>query len=288
MKVVFTAAADEELESARAWYERERRGLGTDLFSEVAHTVAVIAPHPLRFRVVRHTLRRALVHRSPYAIYYRVLGDTLIRNPGGWLRHAAGSTLPGNNLARARARRRDRRWRIAPPHARRRTPAGGAVRSNARRRNSGAGGRELRNHLARSRHLAPGVELRRATRLGCAHARSAERTNTIAATTGGALRHLVPAVNQREATRPGTTSVDGSKRRAQWRTVIGSGRPRLSKRWVRPGHKGRTVHALRPGSPAPSPPRCPSIGSAGPGSGRSASRGRCPAGGAASCGGRAR
>ena len=118
----------------------------------------------------------------------------LLGNIGGWLGHAAGSTLPGIDFARARARRRNRRWRTAPPHARRRAAAGGAIRSNARHWNPGANGRHLRDHLAQSRHRAPGVGRWRATRLGCAHgARSAERTNTIAAPAGGALRHLALA-----------------------------------------------------------------------------------------------
>lgn len=77
MRVVFTAAADEELVAACTWYEQEREGLGDQLFTEVSRLLAVIAEHPLRFRVVRHSLRRALVARFPYAIYYRVLGDTV-------------------------------------------------------------------------------------------------------------------------------------------------------------------------------------------------------------------
>ncbi|MFY9343371.1 MAG: type II toxin-antitoxin system RelE/ParE family toxin [Planctomycetota bacterium] len=68
MRVVFTAAADEEVESARAWYETERPGLGDELLAEAARLITVIADHPLHFRVVRHGLRRALVHRFPYAI----------------------------------------------------------------------------------------------------------------------------------------------------------------------------------------------------------------------------
>jgi plasmid stabilization system protein ParE len=78
MRVVFTAAADEEFEAARRWYEGERAGLGTQLVDEAARLPAVIASHPLRFRVVRSTLRRALVQRFPYAIYYRVVGDLVL------------------------------------------------------------------------------------------------------------------------------------------------------------------------------------------------------------------
>jgi len=77
MRVVFTAAADEELTAARAWHELETAGLGAQLFAEVARLVAVIDCHQLRFRVVRNTLRRALVMRFPCAIYSRVHGDTV-------------------------------------------------------------------------------------------------------------------------------------------------------------------------------------------------------------------
>ena len=93
MRVVFTAAADEDLESARAWYEQERPGLGSELFAEAARVLAVIANHPFRFRVVRHKLRRALVQRFPYAIYYRVHRKTVTvegffhgsRDPRTWM-----------------------------------------------------------------------------------------------------------------------------------------------------------------------------------------------------------
>ena len=78
MRVVLTAAANEEPESARDWYERERAGLGGELFTETVRVLAMVAEHPLRYRVVRHHLRRALMQRFPYAIYYRVHANTVV------------------------------------------------------------------------------------------------------------------------------------------------------------------------------------------------------------------
>ena len=49
--------------------------MGAQFFDAVDEAVAVIAAAPERWRIVEHDVRRFLIPRFPYAIYYRVLPD---------------------------------------------------------------------------------------------------------------------------------------------------------------------------------------------------------------------
>ncbi|MBL8724800.1 MAG: type II toxin-antitoxin system RelE/ParE family toxin [Planctomycetes bacterium] len=92
MKVRFTVAAAAEFVAACQWYEQERTGLGGQLFDATSRLLEGIVEHPLRYRIVRRSLRRALVTRFPYAVYYRVLDGAVVvegflhgsRDPAIW------------------------------------------------------------------------------------------------------------------------------------------------------------------------------------------------------------
>jgi toxin ParE1/3/4 len=66
--------AEEDLDSAYAWYESRSTGLGSD-FLETAHAAfTAIAENPLRFPVMHDDpttpIRRARLRRFPYGIYF--------------------------------------------------------------------------------------------------------------------------------------------------------------------------------------------------------------------------
>jgi plasmid stabilization system protein ParE len=92
--VVFTQAARQELIDAQDWYESKSPGLGVDLRREVDTVVQRIGAHPLQFPIVHKTVRRALVRRFPYMLFFTVEGDTALviacfhasRNPRHWQR----------------------------------------------------------------------------------------------------------------------------------------------------------------------------------------------------------
>jgi plasmid stabilization system protein ParE len=67
------AAAD--LAEAHAWYEDRRSELGDEFAAEVHTLSELIARHPDAFPVVHKEVRRALLPRFPYALYYRRLDD---------------------------------------------------------------------------------------------------------------------------------------------------------------------------------------------------------------------
>ena len=59
-----------ELDLARAWYENQRRGLGEEFLDEVERHVATIRESPLRFPVHHHAVRRCVVRRFPFQIFF--------------------------------------------------------------------------------------------------------------------------------------------------------------------------------------------------------------------------
>ena len=60
-KVVFRPQADQEVQSARRWYEEQRPGLGVQFADAVDQVVDRIASNPLAFPTVHGETRRAVV-----------------------------------------------------------------------------------------------------------------------------------------------------------------------------------------------------------------------------------
>lgn len=73
MRVVYRIAAGRDIGEARAWYEAERAGRGIHFQQAVQALEYLIGAHPEAFPVVSGAVRRALVARFPYAIYYQPL-----------------------------------------------------------------------------------------------------------------------------------------------------------------------------------------------------------------------
>jgi len=95
VRVVYRLAAARDIGKARAWYETERPGRGGRFQLAVESLVHVIGEHPEAFPVVRGKVRRALVSRFPYALYYQLVDDETLeviaclhtrRHPRTWER----------------------------------------------------------------------------------------------------------------------------------------------------------------------------------------------------------
>ena len=72
LPVVFRPPARKELDEAIDWYERKRVGLGAEFGNRVREVLARISATPELHGVVYKDIRCALVHRFPYAVFYRV------------------------------------------------------------------------------------------------------------------------------------------------------------------------------------------------------------------------
>ncbi len=62
--------AEQDLQDAVGWYEAQRPGLGAELWREIRVALGRIDERPNLYRRVNGEVRRALVRRFPYAIYY--------------------------------------------------------------------------------------------------------------------------------------------------------------------------------------------------------------------------
>ena len=86
------AEAELDLADAALWYEEQRSGLGHQFLDEVLATFTIIAKTPLSYQLVHRNTRRALVHRFPFGIYYRIETSMIVvvavmhgsRNPRHW------------------------------------------------------------------------------------------------------------------------------------------------------------------------------------------------------------
>ncbi len=64
--------AEQDLADAAAWYEAQVPGLGHQFLDEILATFASVSNAPLIYPVVHRNTRRALAHRFPFGVYYRV------------------------------------------------------------------------------------------------------------------------------------------------------------------------------------------------------------------------
>jgi plasmid stabilization system protein ParE len=76
--VIFTQAARVELIDAQNWYEREAAGLGRHFREAIEALTQRLSTNPQQFPVVFKNVRRALLRRFPYALFFAVADDTVL------------------------------------------------------------------------------------------------------------------------------------------------------------------------------------------------------------------
>jgi plasmid stabilization system protein ParE len=65
----------DDLVEASEWYDDEEPGLGKSLEREALATVHKVMQTPLAYRVVRGSIRRAMLNRFPYALIYEITDE---------------------------------------------------------------------------------------------------------------------------------------------------------------------------------------------------------------------
>ncbi len=70
--LVLSTLVEIDLAAAREWYNHMRPGLGEDLLLCVEHALDRILEHPEAFPSVMPDVRRTLVRRFPFGVFYRV------------------------------------------------------------------------------------------------------------------------------------------------------------------------------------------------------------------------
>ena len=93
-RLISEPPADLDVEAAFEWYENERPGLGLEFLDELRASYNRIADGPLKYQELRGGIRRALLRRFPYAVYFAIEGDIVVvvavlhasRDPEEWQR----------------------------------------------------------------------------------------------------------------------------------------------------------------------------------------------------------
>ena len=90
--LVFRRQARQEFDAAGDWYERERPGLGRAFLVEVERVLQTVVSNPDTFPEVLEGIRKAVIKRFPYCLYFRVRGEGVVvlavfhnaRNAAAW------------------------------------------------------------------------------------------------------------------------------------------------------------------------------------------------------------
>lgn len=72
LPLVFQAGVRDEIDEARAWYEKRQRGLGEEFLIEVESVLDRIQRNPESHAPIHLDVRRGRLKRFPYAVYYRI------------------------------------------------------------------------------------------------------------------------------------------------------------------------------------------------------------------------
>ncbi len=78
LPVVFRPQAEAEVRDARRWYESRRAGLGDEFRAALDEVIERVGRQPGLFPQVHGAIRRALIQRFPYGIYFEVVAEQVL------------------------------------------------------------------------------------------------------------------------------------------------------------------------------------------------------------------
>ena len=76
--LIVRAEGEADLAAAKLWYEEQHDGLGARFLAEVDATFRRIEANPMAFGYVRGKLRRALVQRFPFGVFYVLTEQNIV------------------------------------------------------------------------------------------------------------------------------------------------------------------------------------------------------------------
>jgi len=77
LPVILSPGAEADLAAVRQWYERLREGLGDKFLDCADGEFERISGMPEMYGVVYRGVRRCMLHRFPYVVYYRVRAERI-------------------------------------------------------------------------------------------------------------------------------------------------------------------------------------------------------------------
>lgn len=93
-RLVSEPRVDLDIEAAFQWYEKEQTGLGLEFLHELRLAYNRIVEGPFKYPHLRSGVRRAILKRFPYIIYFSVESAVIVvlavlhasRDPAEWQR----------------------------------------------------------------------------------------------------------------------------------------------------------------------------------------------------------
>ncbi len=90
--VKLRSEAQKDIEESAKWYEQQRENLGFDFLDEIDKSCLLIEHDPLMYEEVYKNLRRVVVERFPFNIFYFVEEESIVivavihgsRHPKKW------------------------------------------------------------------------------------------------------------------------------------------------------------------------------------------------------------
>jgi len=70
-------AAELDVAKAQKWYEEQLVGLASDFHHEFSLVLARLAETPFIYPAVYRNIRRAVLHRFPFLVWYHVVGSVV-------------------------------------------------------------------------------------------------------------------------------------------------------------------------------------------------------------------
>jgi len=77
MIIRFTPDADTELAEARQWYAHQRQDLDLEFMESIDDALLRVVRNPHLYPIVYRNLRRAVVRRFPFAVFYEVTASEI-------------------------------------------------------------------------------------------------------------------------------------------------------------------------------------------------------------------
>jgi plasmid stabilization system protein ParE len=97
--IIFTRAARAELIDAQDWYEGEAAGMGRRFRQAIDAVIERMSDNPRQFPTVLKNVRRALLRRFPYSLFFVIEDEALTviacfhasRDPSHWQKRQSGT-----------------------------------------------------------------------------------------------------------------------------------------------------------------------------------------------------
>lgn len=70
-RILIAEEAEEEIKLAKAWYEKQRKGLGKNFTNTIKEEINSLKSDKVEHRLILGDVRRILIKRFPYLIYYK-------------------------------------------------------------------------------------------------------------------------------------------------------------------------------------------------------------------------